>query len=252
MVLHTLQQSNAQTTTLHKHPTFAEEAQQELQSSYAERSKPLLKEADVLKARHNYWTLRRAQDVVLSFLALVVLSPLFLLICLAVWLDDPKGSPIFSQERIGWRGKPFKLYKFRTMCVNAESMLSELMKQNEMDGPVFKIRDDPRVTRVGKLLRRTSLDELPQLLNILKGDMSFAGPRPALRREVEQYSDFDRQRLYVTPGLTCYWQIQPNRNDISFEEWMDLDVKYLRDQSLVNDWKILFRTVIAVFAKSGC
>ena len=178
MVLHTLQQSNAQTTTLHKHPTFAEEAQQELQSSYAERSKPLLKEADVLKARHNYWMLRRAQDVVLSFLALVVLSPLFLLICLAVWLDDPKGSPIFSQERIGWRGKPFKLYKFRTMCVNAESMLSELMKQNEMDGPVFKIHDDPRVTRVGKLLRRTSLDELPQLLNILKGDMSFVGPRP--------------------------------------------------------------------------
>lgn len=252
MVLHTLQQSHAQTTTLHKHPTFAEEAQQELQSSYAERSKPLLKEADVLKARHNYWMLRRAQDVVLSFLALVVLSPLFLLICLAVWLDDPKGSPIFSQERIGWRGKPFKLYKFRTMCVNAESMLSELMKQNEMDGPVFKIHDDPRVTRVGKLLRRTSLDELPQLLNILKGDMSFVGLRPALRREVEQYSDFDRQRLYVTPGLTCYWQIQPNRNDISFEEWMDLDVKYLRDQSLVNDWKILFRTVIAVFAKSGC
>lgn len=252
MVLHTLQQSNAQITTPHKHPTFAEEAQQELQSSYAERSKPILKEADVLKARHNYWMLRRAQDVVLSFLALVVLSPLFLLICLAVWLDDPKGSPIFSQERIGWRGKPFKLYKFRTMCVNAESMLSELMKQNEMDGPVFKIRDDPRVTRVGKLLRRTSLDELPQLLNILKGDMSVVGPRPALRREVEQYSNFDRQRLYVTPGLTCYWQIQPNRNDISFEEWMDLDVKYLRDQSLVNDWKILFRTVIAVFAKSGC
>lgn len=252
MVLHTLQQSNAQTTTPHKHPTFAEEAQQELQSSYAERSKPFLKEADVLKARHNYWTLRRAQDIVLSFLALVVLSPLFLLICLAVWLDDPKGSPIFSQERIGWRGKPFKLYKFRTMCVNAESMLSELMKQNEMDGPVFKIRDDPRVTRVGKLLRRTSLDELPQLLNILKGDMSFVGPRPALRREVEQYSGFDRQRLYVTPGLTCYWQIQPNRNDISFEEWMDLDVKYLRDQSFVNDWKILFRTVISVFAKSGC
>ena len=252
MVLHTLQQSNAQITTPHKHPTFAEEAQQDLQSSYAERSKPILKEADVLKARHNYWTLRRAQDVVLSFLALVVLSPLFLLICLAVWLDDPKGSPIFSQERIGWRGKPFKLYKFRTMCVNAESMLSELMKQNEMDGPVFKIRDDPRVTRVGKLLRRTSLDELPQLLNILTGDMSFVGPRPALRREGEQYSHFDRQRLYVTPGLTCYWQIQPNRNDISFEEWMDLDVKYLRDQSLVNDWKILFRTVISVFAKSGC
>ena len=250
--MHTLQQSNAQTTTPHKHPTFAEEAQQELQSSYAERSKPLLKEADVLKARHNYWTLRRAQDIVLSFLALVVLSPLFLLICLAVWLDDPKGSPIFSQERIGWRGKPFQLYKFRTMCVNAESMLSELMKQNEMDGPVFKIRDDPRVTRVGKLLRRTSLDELPQLLNILKGDMSVVGPRPALRREVEQYSDFERQRLYVTPGLTCYWQIQPNRNDISFEEWMDLDVKYLRDQSFVNDWKILFRTVISVFAKSGC
>src|SRR5699024_4258840 len=115
--------------------------------------------------------------------------------------------------------------KFRTMIPNAESRLSELLAQNEMDGPVFKIKNDPRITRVGRILRKTSIDELPQLINILKGDMSIVGPRPALPREVEQYGDYERQRLYITPGLTCFWQIQPNRNDLSFSEWMELDIK---------------------------
>ena len=116
------------------------------------------------------------------------------------------------------------------------------LDQNEMDGPVFKIKDDPRITRVGKFIRKTSLDELPQLWNILKGDMSIVGPRPALPREVEQYGDYEKQRLYVTPGLSCYWQIAPHRNDLSFEEWMDLDVKYVKERSFWVDWKIIFKT----------
>lgn len=120
--------------------------------------------------------------------------------------------------------------------------VSPQLEQNEMDGPVFKIKDDPRITRVGKFIRKTSLDELPQLWNILKGDMSIVGPRPALPREVEQYGDYEKQRLYVTPGLSCYWQIAPHRNDLSFEEWMDLDVKYVKERSFWVDWKIIFKT----------
>ena len=124
----------------------------------------------------------------------------------------------------------------------AEELKKQLETQNEMDGPVFKIKDDPRITRVGKFIRKTSLDELPQLWNILKGDMSIVGPRPALPREVEQYGDYEKQRLYVTPGLSCYWQIAPHRNDLSFEEWMDLDIKYVKERSFWVDWKIIFKT----------
>ena len=120
-----------------------------------------------------------------------------------------------------------------------------------MDGPVFKIREDPRITRVGRFIRRTSIDELPQLLNILKGDMSIVGPRPALPHEVEQYDAYQRQRLYVTPGLTCFWQIQPHRNELSFDEWMELDLKYVRERSFLTDWKIIFKTVGVVFGMQG-
>ena len=180
-----------------------------------------------LRDHRLYWIGRRTQDVILSSLALVVLSPVMLATAIAIVVDDPSAGPVFSQERIGRNGKPFKFYKFRSMCPNAEAKLDDLLDQNEMDGPVFKIKDDPRITRVGKFIRKTSLDELPQLWNILKGDMSIVGPRPALPREVEQYGDYEKQRLYVTPGLSCYWQIAPLRNDLSFEEWMDLDVKYV-------------------------
>lgn len=138
---------------------------------------------------------------------MLVLWPFLLLVVLIIYLDDPHGSPLFSQTRIGRDGKTFRLYKFRSMYMNAEEKLSGLMEQNEMDGPVFKMKDDPRITRVGHIIRRCSIDELPQLINILKGDMSIVGPRPALPREVAQYNDYQKQRLYVTPGLTCYWQI---------------------------------------------
>lgn len=204
-----------------------------------------------LHSKRRYWVLRRAQDIVFSGIALVVLSPVMLLVALAVYIDDPKGSPIFSQIRCGRNGKPFKFYKFRSMCVDAEAKLDQLLQQNEMDGPAFKIKDDPRITRVGKFIRKTSLDELPQLFNILKGDMSIVGPRPPLPREVEQYDAYQRQRLYVTPGLTCYWQIQPHRNDLTFDEWMELDIKYMKERSFLVDWKIIFQTVRAVLFGQG-
>lgn len=204
-----------------------------------------------LRRKRGYWAVRRAQDIFFSALALIVLSPLLLVLALLIYIDDPKGSPIFSQLRCGRDGKTFRFYKFRSMCVDAEARLDSLLKENEMDGPVFKIKEDPRITRIGHFIRKTSLDELPQLWNILKGDMSIVGPRPALPREVAQYTDYQRQRLYVTPGLTCYWQVQPNRNALSFEEWLELDLRYIRERSFLVDWKIIFLTVRAVLFGHG-
>ena len=194
---------------------------------------------------------RRAQDIVLSLLALVVLAPLMLLIALAIVLDSPGASPIFAQQRVGRGGRLFRLLKFRTMCPKAEEQLEELLPQNQMDGPVFKIKGDPRITRVGRFLRKTSLDELPQLVNVLKGDMSIIGPRPALPREVAQYTDHQWQRLSVTPRLSCYWQVTPHRNDLSFDGWVELDLKYIREHSFLVDWKIIFLTVKAMFMEYG-
>lgn len=205
----------------------------------------------VVKERYVYWFFKRLQDVVFSGIALLVLWPLLLIIALLVWLDDPKGSPIFTQKRCGRKGKEFDFYKFRSMYVDAESRLEELLEQNEMEGPAFKIKDDPRITRLGKVLRKTGLDELPQLVNILKGDMSIVGPRPPLPREVVQYNDYQMKRLMVTPGLTCYWQIQPHRNDLTFDEWMDLDVKYIYERSFWVDWKIILATVRTVLEGRG-
>ena len=204
-----------------------------------------------LRSHRRYWVLRRAQDIVFSLLALILLAPLALLISLAIVLDSPGDGAIFRQRRVGRDGKLFWLYKFRTMCPDAEEQLNELLSQNQMDGPVFKIKGDPRITRVGRFLRKTSLDELPQLLNVLLGDMSIVGPRPALPREVELYSDYQRQRLYVTPGLSCYWQSAPHRNEMSFDEWVALDMKYIQERSFWVDWKIIFLTVRAMLMKYG-
>ena len=204
-----------------------------------------------LRSHRRYWVLRRAQDIVFSLLALILLAPMALLISLAIVLDSPGDGAIFRQRWVGRDGKLFWLYKFRTMCPDAEEQLNELLSQNQMDGPVFKIKGDPRITRVGRFLRKTSLDELPQLLNVLRGDMSIVGPRPALPREVELYSDYQRQRLYVTPGLSCYWQIAPHRNEMSFDEWVALDLKYIQERSFWVDWKIIFLTVRAMLMKYG-
>ena len=205
----------------------------------------------VLSDGKTYWKYRRTQDVILSLLALLVLWPLMLLVAAIIVIDSPGAGPIFAQTRIGRDGKPFTFYKFRSMHPRAEEKLEELLPQNEMQGPVFKIKNDPRITRVGKFIRMTSIDELPQLWNVLKGEMSIVGPRPGIPREVEQYDDYARQRLLVTPGLTCYWQIQPNRNTLSFDEWVELDIKYIRERSFLTDWKIILATFGAVLGMNG-
>ena len=198
-----------------------------------------------------YLVCKRAFDIAASFCALVVLSPVFLIIYLIIYLDDPHGNPIFSQIRIGKNGKAFRFYKFLSMVVNAEDFLAGLQNQNEMSGPAFKMKNDPRVTKVGRFIRKTSLDELPQLWNVLKGDMSLVGPRPPLPNEVEQYTEEQKKRLSVTPGLTCYWQVQPSRNDLDFGEWFELDMKYLRERSMKTDIKIIFQTILVVLHMEG-
>lgn len=194
---------------------------------------------------------RRSRDVILSAVALLVLWPFFLLVALAIVVDDPGAGPIFAQTRVGKDGKCFTMYKFRTMIPNAEAELEPLLPRNERDGPAFKLHDDPRITRVGRFLRRSSIDELPQLWNVLRGDMSLVGPRPQLPREVEHYEDIYRQRLTVMPGITCYWQIRPDRNEMPFSQWMALDLRYIRERGFWTDLKILLATLGAVVSMKG-
>lgn len=198
------------------------------------------------KRKHFYSFVKRLFDIVVSFTFIILFFWLYLIVALLVSVSDGKGSPFFVQARCGKNEKLFNLYKFRTMCPDAEEQKELLMGLNEADGPAFKIKDDPRITKIGKFLRKTNIDELPQMLNILKGDMSFVGPRPPLPEEVAQYSETDKQRLLVKPGLTCYWQAERNRNDISFEQWMKLDRKYIEDRSLWVDLKLIFKTVAVV------
>ena len=211
----------------------------------------LMDRHQILSSKRLYWIGRRAQDILFSALALLVLWPVILIFAIIIVLDSPGASPFFVQDRVGRDGKIFKFIKLRSMKPNAEAELADLLDQNEMDGPVFKIKDDPRITHIGKFIRKSSIDELPQLWNVLKGDMSIVGPRPAIPREVEQYDAYQRQRLLVQPGLTCYWQIQPHRNQLSFEEWLELDIKYIRERSFLTDWKIILKTFGAVFHMAG-
>jgi exopolysaccharide biosynthesis polyprenyl glycosylphosphotransferase len=188
-------------------------------------------------------------DRVLSFVMILLLSPVFLISTLLVKTSS-KGPVLFKQERVGLNGKKFILYKFRTMVENAEELRHELLTKNEMDGPVFKIKEDPRITKLGGFLRKTSLDELPQLLNVLKGDMSLVGPRPPLPGEVSNYDLWHRRKLCMKPGLTCLWQVN-GRNKINFEKWMKLDLEYIDNWSLLLDFKILLKTIPAVLSGSG-
>jgi exopolysaccharide biosynthesis polyprenyl glycosylphosphotransferase len=194
-------------------------------------------------------TLKRLVDVLLACIGLLASVPIWLAVVIAIKLDSP-GPALFVQDRVGFHGRVFRFYKFRSMHVNAERRLAEIQAQNEVDGPVFKMRRDPRVSRVGAFLRRTSLDELPQLLNVLKGDMSMVGPRPPLPREVEKYRPGDVIRLSVKPGLTCLWQVR-GRSTLSFDTWMEYDREYVRDLSLWLDVRILVRTVWAVLSCRG-
>ena len=198
-----------------------------------------------------YHIVKRVFDVVTSFIGLIVLFVPLAIVALIIYIECPAVSPIYIQKRVGKNGREFCFMKFRTMIPDADKMLDELLAKNEMDGPVFKIENDPRITKFGRFLRKTGLDELPQLINVICGDMSLVGPRPPLPREVLQYDERHKQRLTVMPGITCYWQIQPKRNTLSFEQWIELDLKYIEERSLMTDIKILCKTVCAVIGMEG-
>lgn len=198
-----------------------------------------------------YLAVKRCFDIVFSLLCIIVFTIPILFVMLLIVIDSPGASPIYTQYRVGKNGRVFKFYKLRSMVPEADQMLDSLLDQNEMEGPAFKISNDPRITRVGRVIRKNCIDELPQLWNILKGDMSFVGPRPPLPREVEQYNDFQRNRLSVVPGLTCYWQIQPNRNSLTFDKWLELDLKYIEERNVKTDLMIIFKTVGAVLKMEG-
>lgn len=191
---------------------------------------------------------KRFMDITIALSLILLLSPIMLFIEIAIRLSS-KGPAIYKQRRVGLRGREFNMYKFRTMVMGAENMQEELSELNEADGPAFKIEDDPRATTIGRFLRRTGLDELPQLFNILSGEMSLIGPRPALNSEVKKYKRWQLRRLSVRPGLSCFWQIKPERNSIKFEKWMEMDLAYIDNWSLRLDIIIMFRTIKTIFQK---
>lgn len=200
---------------------------------------------DGMNKSFSYFFIKRIIDLIFSILGIILLSPIMLITAIAIKIES-KGPVIFSQIRVGKDGKHFKMYKFRSMVQNAEELKEKLLSQNEMSGPMFKMKEDPRITKVGKFIRKTSIDELPQLFNVIKGDMSLVGPRPNLPKEVAQFSEYHKLKLKAKPGLTCYWQVM-GRNSIGFEEWMELDIKYIRERSIWLDLKLIFRTFFVLF-----
>ncbi|MBE6740951.1 MAG: sugar transferase [Ruminococcaceae bacterium] len=210
-----------------------------------------LKEILENKSFKTYWIRKRVFDIIVSSILLIFALIPILLVALVIFIDDPHGSPFFKQVRIGRHGEEFYMFKFRTVYVDAEARKAELMEQNEMDGPAFKMKDDPRITRLGKYLRKLSIDELPQFFNVLAGHMSLVGPRPPLPSEVEQYTDYNKLRLIVTPGITCDWQIADNRNDIPFDQWVEMDLHYIENRTTWGDLKIIFKTPFAMLSATG-
>ncbi|WP_051348467.1 sugar transferase [Peribacillus kribbensis] len=196
--------------------------------------------------RKSYLITKRAMDLSFAACGIILLSLLFIIIALLIKLEDPRGSVFFCQKRVGLNGREFKMFKFRSMVSNAEEKLSELLKYNEVSGAMFKMKDDPRITKIGRFIRKTSIDELPQLINVIKGNMSLVGPRPPLPREVEQYTEYDKQRLLVTPGCTGLWQVT-ERNNVGFDEMVELDLTYIKKRTLLFDVKIILKTVLVLF-----
>lgn len=193
-------------------------------------------------AQVGYRVAKRICDLVMSACGLLVISPIMLIVAIAIKVEDPAGPVFFSQMRVGTDGRLFRMYKFRSMATNAEARLEALIAKNEVEGAMFKMKDDPRVTRVGRIIRKISVDELPQLWNVLNGSMSLVGPRPCLPREYDQYTDYDKQRLLVKPGCTGLWQVS-GRNHVGFVDMVKLDIYYIQHRSLWMDLKIMFRTV---------
>ena len=198
-----------------------------------------------VKYKQLYEFLKRAIDMICSLIGLMVLMPILLVVAIIIKIES-KGPIIFAQYRVGKYGKVFKMYKFRSMVSNAEELKEKLANENERTGPMFKMKNDPRITHIGKFIRKTSIDELPQLVNILKGEMSIVGPRPSLLNEVKQFEDWMLKRLNVKPGLTCYWQVA-GRNDIEFEEWMKLDIKYVNERNILIDSILILKTFFVLF-----
>lgn len=192
-----------------------------------------------------YLVSKRFIDIIFSIFGIALLSPMFLIVAFLIKLEDRKGPVIFKQIRVGEKGKKFRIYKFRSMVTNAEELKLLLANHNEVSGPVFKMKQDPRVTKFGRFIRRTSIDELPQLINVLKGDMSLVGPRPPLPEEVEKYTSYEKQRLAVTPGLTCYWQVN-GRSAIGFEQWVEMDLNYIQERNFLLDLKLILKTVVVL------
>ena len=196
-----------------------------------------------------YFIMKRIIDIIGALVGIIIISPVMIITAICIKFDS-KGTVFFAQSRVGRDGKTFMMYKFRSMCCDAECLLAKLKKENEMSGPMFKMKEDPRITKVGKFIRKTSIDELPQLFNILKGEMSLVGPRPSLPKEVVQFTSFQRGRLIAKPGLTCYWQVR-GRSDISFEEWMKMDVEYIKERNTWIDITLIFKTVGVLFGDEG-
>lgn len=196
----------------------------------------------LIKNRRGYLVIKRIIDIIGASIGLLFCIPVMLIIMLLIKIEDPNGPVIFTQVRCGEYPKKFKMYKFRSMYVDAEKQLYKVIHLNEKTGPVFKMKDDPRVTRVGRILRKTSLDEIPQLINVIKGEMSLVGPRPALPREVKEYNQYQMKRLLVKPGLTCIWQVS-GRDSIGFNEWVNLDINYIENRSLLLDIKLIIKTI---------
>lgn len=216
---------------------------------YVRDTASLLSEKDINK-RQSFLFTKRLIDIIGSIVGLIGLSPIMVWAAYKIKQEE-NGSPVFFvQERVGKNGKTFKMYKFRSMCMDAEQKLIELIDQNEVEGAMFKIKEDPRVTKIGKKLRKTSIDELPQLWNVLKGEMSLIGPRPALPREVKKYDDYDMQRLLVKPGCSGLWQVS-GRNELSFNEMVELDMMYIKNQSFAIDIKIVFKTIMVIIKSKG-
>ncbi len=199
-----------------------------------------------LNESRGYLYTKRLIDIIGSLLGIIFLSLLFIVVAILIKIEDPKGPVFFIQKRVGLNGKEFNMYKFRSMVADAEEKLKELLKYNEVSGAMFKMKDDPRITKIGKFIRKTSIDELPQLFNVLRGEMSLVGPRPPLPREVEMYSDYDRQRLMVTPGCTGLWQVTA-RNSVGFKEMVELDLQYVEKRNLLLDIIIIFKTIAVLF-----
>lgn len=198
----------------------------------------------------SYLFVKRLMDILISLLLIFILSPLLILVSLLVKFDGTKGKVFFQQERVGKQGELFKMYKFRSMDPNAEKRLEEIKHLNEIEGKMFKIKKDPRITKVGKIIRAYSIDELPQLINVVRGEMSLIGPRPPLTSEYKEYTVYDRRRLDITPGITGLWQVS-GRNALTFSQMVELDLEYIRNVSLKNDLIIFFKTIVVVLKKEN-